>query len=300
MPVRVASAPVSWGIMESIEPPAAYPYSRVLDEIAEAGYAGTELGPYGFLPAEPAALKSELERRHLTLCSAFVAMHLGDRAAHEAGFKHVERTAKLLHDADCHLLILSDEITPARSAVAGRPSEANRLSWTPSEWKAAEDAVGEVISRCARWGLKVALHHHVGTHLETPEEIDHLFSLESVRELGLCLDTGHLVYGGGDPVRILERYGDRVRCVHLKDCDGQRLAEARQQRMDFHSAVIYGVFAPLGRGLVDFGSILAGLRQRRFDGWAVVEMDVLPGGREADSPLANATAGREFLRRLGV
>ena len=91
-----------------------------------------------------------------------------------------------------------------------------------------------------------------------------------------------------------------MRCVHLKDCDGQRLAEARQQRMDFHCAVIYGVFAPLGRGLVDFCSILAGLRQRRFDGWAVVEMDVLPGGREADSPLANATAGREFLRRLGV
>src|SRR5690242_7821959 len=96
MSIRVASAPVSWGIMESIEPPADYPYSRVLDEIARAGYSGTELGPYGFLPVDPAALRAELEHRNLALCSAFVAMHLGDRAAHQAGFEHVERTGRLL------------------------------------------------------------------------------------------------------------------------------------------------------------------------------------------------------------
>ncbi|MGA2631841.1 MAG: TIM barrel protein [Terriglobia bacterium] len=300
MVIRAASAPVSWGIMESIDLPSEYPYSRVLDEIAQAGYGGTELGPYGFLPADPLVLRRELVRRGLTLCSAFVAMHLGDKGSQPAGFAHVERTANLLQQADCHLLILSDEITPARSAVAGRPGEANRLSWSEAEWKVAEDAIRHIEGLCSPRGLRVAFHHHVGTHVETPEEIDRLLSLESISDLGLCLDTGHCAYGGGDPVGVLDRYARRVRCVHLKDCHAQRLDEARRQRLDFHSAVTHGVFAPLGQGMIDFARIVALLRQFEFDGWAVVEMDVLPGGRDADSPLANARAGREFLRKLGV
>ncbi len=300
MAIRAANAPVSWGIMESIELPPEYPYSRVLDEIAQAGYSGTELGPYGFLPTDPQRLRHELERRGLTLCSAFVAIHLGDKSAHAEGCAHVERTAKLLRQAGCHLLILSDEITPERSDVAGRQPEANRLSWNEEEWQAAENAIRQITSLCSRQGLKVAFHHHVGTHVETPEEIDRLLSLKSAEDLGLCLDTGHCAYGGGDPVTVLERYAEGVRCVHLKDCHAERLEEARRQHMDFHSAVTHGVFAPVGGGMVDFARIVALLRQYRFDGWAVVEMDVLPGGRDADSPLANAITGREFLRRLGV
>src|SRR5205807_8858087 len=120
--MSIASAPVSWGIMESVEPPSEYPYSRVLDEIAQAGYAGTELGPYGFLPTEPEALCKQLEQRKLTLCSAFVEVRLADRGAAGAGLKDVERTGKLLTEVGCHLLILSDEKTADRCALAGRCS----------------------------------------------------------------------------------------------------------------------------------------------------------------------------------
>ncbi len=231
---------------------------------------------------------------------AFVAMHLGDREAHEAGFKHVERTAKLLEALGARLLILSDEITPQRSAVAGRMEEADHLAWDENEWKAAERAVQQVITRCGPLGLRVAFHHHVGTHVETPQEINRLFSLFAAEELGLCLDTGHGAYGGGDPVSILEKYADRTCCVHLKDIDAARLEEARRQRMDFHAAVAQGVFAPLGRGTVNFSRLLAFLRERRFEGWVVVEQDVLAGGRDAATPLANATAARAYLRGLGV
>src|SRR5713226_2657706 len=127
MAIRAASAPINWGIMEHVELPADYPYGRVLDEIAEAGYSGTELGPYGFLPSEPAVLRRELGKRALTLCSAFVAMDLGNAAAHEAGLAHVARSAKLISEAGARLLVLSDEITPARSASAGRRLDATQL-----------------------------------------------------------------------------------------------------------------------------------------------------------------------------
>ena len=300
MAIKVASAPINWGIMEHVELPADYPHSRVLDEIKAAGYSGTELGPYGFLPADPTVLRRELEKRSLTLCSAFVDIELGNQAAHEAGLDFVTRSAKLISEAGARLLVLSDTITPDRNATSGRRQDANKLSWREDEWQAATAAVHEVIRRCKAVGLRVAFHHHAGSHVETPEEVDRLFSLFSADELGLCLDTGHYWYGGGDTIAFLEKQVSRVWCVHFKDVNDKKANEARQQRMNFHQAVRHGAFAPLGKGCIDFPRVLALLQKGHFDGWVVVEADVLPGGAGADAPLANAIAGREYLRRLGI
>ena len=300
MGIRVASAPVSWGIMENVEFPPDYPCGRVLDEIARAGCSGTELGPYGFLPTEPAVLRREIEKRGLELCSAFVDIELGNPAALEAGLAHVARSARLISQAGARLLVLSDSITEARNASAGRRNEANRLSWSEAQWRAAETAIREVIARCRAAGLRVAFHHHVGSHVETPEEVDRLFSLFRDDELGLCLDTGHYVYGGGDAAAFLEKQVSRVWCVHLKDINDSKLDEARRGQMNFHTAIRHGVFAPLGKGSIDFARIVRLLQKGNFDGWVVVEADVLSGGAGADAPLANAIAGREYLRRLGI
>ena len=300
MTISVASAPVSWGIMESVPFPREYPYSRVLDEISQAGYAGTELGPYGFLPSDPTTLCKQLEQRKIALCSAFVEVPLANRGAAEAGLKDMERTAKLLRAVGCHLLILSDEKTPERCELAGRCSGTQQYSYNQQQWRVAEGTVREVLSLCATFGMKVAFHHHVGTHIETPEEIDHLFSLFSTEELGLCLDTGHCVYGGGDPQAVLERHIGRLRCLHFKDIDGARLEEVRQQQLDFHTAVRRRVFAPLGRGVVNFSQLLNLVGKHEFKGWVVVEQDVLEGGSNGESPLANATSGRSFLGKLGL
>jgi inosose dehydratase len=300
MTIGVASAPVSWGIMESVPFPPAYPYGRVLDEIAQAGYAGTELGPYGFLPTEPAELRRELERRQLTLCSAFVALSLAATDVLGPGLKHVERTAKLLNEVNCRLLILSDEISDERSALAGRCCGSEQYAYGVQEWQRAKEAIAEVLEICEKYALSLAFHHHVGTHVETPEEIERLLSLFSPEELGLCLDTGHCVYGGGDPVVILGRHMNRLRCLHLKDIDGSRLKAARAQQLDFHTAVRHGVFAPLGRGVVDFRRLFQLLGNDRFQGWLVVEQDTLGNGQDGGAPLANAVAGRNFLRRMGL
>jgi inosose dehydratase len=300
MSMRVASAPVSWGVMENIPLPENYSSDRVLDEIAEAGYAGTELGPYGFLPTSANELRAVLAKRKLTLCSAFIEMDLGNAAKLEESIATVLTSAKLISQAGAKLLVLSDEITPARNAAAGRPEVTNTLSWSETEWQNAKVAVGRVIEECRTLGLRVSFHHHVGTHVETPEEVDRLFSLFAPSELGLCLDTGHFVYGGGDVVSYLEKHVSRVWCVHLKDIYANKLSQARQAKLNFHDAVRQGVFAPLGKGSIDFSRVLSLLKQGNFEGWLVVEADVLPGGIGADAPLANAVAARELLRQHGL
>lgn len=300
MAIRVANAPISWGIMEHVEQPVGYPYTRVLDEIKAAGYSGTELGPYGFLPADPVALRGELEKRSLTLCSAFVDIELGNAAAHSEGLAFVARSARLISAAGARLLILSDKITPDRNATAGRRDEANQLSWSDAQWQAAATAIRQVIAKCKTLGLRVAFHHHAGSHVETPEEIERLFSLFPADELGLCLDTGHYVYCGGDTVEFLKEQVSRVWCVHLKDVYETKAAKARSGRMNFHAAVRHGIFAPLGKGDIDFRKVISLLQEGSFDGWVVVEADVLPGGVGADASLSNATAGREYLRLLGI
>ena len=300
MAIRAASAPINWGIMEHVELPADYPFGRVLDEIAKAGYSGTELGPYGFLPTQPGVLRSELEKRSLTLCSAFIDVELGNPSAHKDGLAEVSRSAKLISEADAKLLVLSDKITPARNATAGRRDDANQISWSEAEWKAAAKAIREIIALCKAVGLRVAFHHHAGGHVETPEEVNRLFSLFPANELGLCLDTGHYIYGGGDAVAFLEKQVSRVWCVHLKDVYDRKASEARRAKMNFHAAVRHGIFAPLGKGSVDFPRVISLLQNGHYDGWVVVEADVLQGGVGADAPLANAIAGREYLRRLGV
>jgi inosose dehydratase len=300
MVLRVASAPISWGIMEHVAYPAEYPYRRVLDEIAAAGYAGTELGPYGFLPTDPATLCQELSDHSLTLCSAFVDIELGNASAHKEGLDYVARSARLISAAGARLLILADKITPDRNATAGRREDANQLSWTEAEWGAASSAIREVIVQCKTLGLRVAFHHHAGSHVETPEEVDRLFSVFPADQLGLCLDTGHYAYCGGDTVAFLEQQVARVWCVHLKDVYDAKASEARLAKMNFHAAVRHGIFAPLGKGSIDFPRVVSLLQKGHFGGWLVVEADVLPGGAGADAPLPNAIAGREYLKRLGI
>lgn len=295
----MASAPVSWGVFENKKPPDEYPFPRVMDEIAAAGYSGTELGPYGFYPTDAAELRKELDRRRLTLCSAFVAVHWGDPQRRREGLGHLERSASLVGSLGCRLLILSDEITRERSAVAGRAGFHPQSAWTNQQWRDAAKALREAIEVGRGYGLRVAFHPHVGTHVETPDEVERLLH-ELGDEMGLCLDTGHCFYGGGDPLDTLRRYWSRVLCLHLKDVSPSRLELARRNRWDFYEAVRQGVFARLGQGGVDFPALVRILVDTRFSGWVVVEQDVLEGGQGAESPLANAQAGCAYLKKLGV
>jgi len=298
--IRVANAPCSWGVLE-IEAPAIHaPAAQVLDEMAAAGYAGTELGDWGFLPTEPAALAADVQRRALSLVGAFVPIALAREDALDEGVTRAVRTARLLAAAaDTHaFVVLSDDnaAVPNRAARAGRIREEDGLS--PAEWDAFADRAGRVASAVREaTGIRTVFHHHCAGYVETPREIDALMSRTSPGLLGLCLDTGHLMYGGGNPVDAIAKYRDRIWHVHFKDCDSELARQARAEGWDYHTAVGRGIFCELGNGMVPFVNVLDALRVEYYAGWIVVEQDVLPG---MGSPADSARRNREFLRSLGM
>jgi inosose dehydratase len=298
--IRVANAPCSWGVLEFDTAAPRIPASEVLHELSEAGYVGTELGDWGFMPAEPAALAAEVRRWSLTLVGGFVPVRLADASATDAGSEQAVRTATLLAGAagpDAFIVLSDDNASvPNRTARAGRVRPEDGLR--ADEWVGFADRA-QRIARAVHdaAGLRTVFHHHCAGYVETPEEIDALMSRTDPALIGLCLDTGHATFGGGDPLALIRQYGDRIRHVHFKDCDATLARTARAEGWDYHTSVRLGIFCELGRGSVPFGAILDELRRRNYAGWIVVEQDVLPG---LGTPAVSAARNRAFLRTLGL
>jgi inosose dehydratase len=269
-------------------------YSSVLGEMQQAGYSGTELGPYGYFPTEPQRLVAELAERDLQLVSAFVPLPLADADRHDAGFAEALRTAELLAESGARLIVLADEMSKHRMAVAGRADE-TRDGLSDAQWEAAAQMLTRVTQVCRELGLDAVFHHHAGTYIETPREIERLCASVNADLLGLCLDTGHYFYGGGDPVEAVRQYGARIRHLHLKDVRPAVLETVRREGVDFLEAVRRDVFCELGEGALDFPQIISDLTAAGFTGWAIVEQDTdatKPGVR----PLESAIRSRRYLR----
>ena len=275
--IAVANAPCSWGVLEFESKSASPGYEQVLDEIAACGYAGTELGDWGFMPTEPAELRERLDRRCLAMVGAFVTTRL-------AGGRPV--------------IVLADEPTadPARTDAAGRIQPA--LSLTGRQWDDAARGV-ERIAAAVRdeAGLRTVFHHHCAGYVETPDEIDAIMQRTDPSLVGLCLDSGHATYGGGSPMALLSRHRARTWHVHFKDCEPHIAERGRRERLDYQTALRHGLFCELGRGSVDFPGLLRDLQDADYDGWIVVEQDVLPA---MGSPVASATRNRQYLRGIGL
>lgn len=293
MQLKLASAPVSWGIFEfeGIQP--RFPWSQVLDEIAETGYTGTELGPYGYLPPEPDRLRDELERRGLQLLSAFVPVALAQREAHAKGLATALQVGKLLAALGARHLVLADD----NGAIPELVQQAGRRTGSfldPAGWDVFSDGVNLISGRLREeLGLTVVFHHHCAGLVETPEETRAL--LERT-EVGLCLDTGHWHYAGGDAVECLREFRGRIPYLHFKDCHPVIADQCRQQGRGYFEAVEAGVFCPLGEGAVDWTALYEELRRQHYDGWAVVEQDILV--QDPEAPRRFARRNREFLAGL--
>lgn len=300
--MRVGNAPVSWGVYEADLPN--LPFAEVLDGIAAAGYAGTELGPYGYLPTTPRELEHELRTRGLALGSSFVPLPLEDASRRASSVRAALDVARLLASQHVRELIVADDEDPRRSAQAGRVPGDGSAGFDDRQWRETT-ATLNAIARALRdeLAMTVVVHHHAGTFVETPQEIERLLAETDPELVGLLLDTGHAVYGGADPVEVLRRHGDRVRYVHLKDVRADELARVRTTDIEMAEAWKRGVFCPLGEGVVDFPRVVEALRERDYDGWLIVEQDVVPNaeGRLLPEPFASARHSRAYLRdKVGV
>lgn len=294
MNIKVGNAPVSWGVMEVANWGEQIPYGKVLDEIAETGYAGTELGPYGYFPTNPTELTPELSRRALQLVASFVPIPLAYPERHEAGFQEAMKVAQLLAQSGARIIVLADEMSQARIAVSGRVNESSD-GMSEQQWDGAAQILERISDACRKLGLSAVFHHHAGTFVETPNEIERLCESTEPGLLGLCLDTGHYFFGGGDPVDAVRLYGDRIRHIHLKDVQLQILESARRDGVGFLEAVRRGVFCELGEGDVDLNAVLQDMIAGGYSEWAIVEQDVDTRNGEVN-PSESARRSREYLR----
>jgi len=306
--ILVGNAPCSWGTLEFEGFQSAWPsFAQVLDEMAETGYSGTELGDWGFMPTEPDVLRHELQKRALTMTGAFVPVRFADPTAHAEGEMRAVRTARLLaavaNPDYPPFLVLSDDnaADPGRTQNVGRVGPALMLD--EARWHVFAEGVNRVARAVAeQTGLRVVFHHHCAGFVETPAEIERLLALTDPGLVGLVFDTGHYAFGSGDPepgavMNGLRAFWPRTWYVHLKDCAPEVAARAARDGWDYHTAVHHGLFCELGRGCVPFDQVVAWLKAHDYAGYVTVEQDVLPG---MGAPKESARRNREFLRRLGV
>ena len=288
-PIHLASAPVSWGVMEETDASAWPPADQALDEIAQAGYDGTELGPYGYYPTEATALRVAIGQRGLALTSAFVPLRWFEPERLPADAAALMEVARLLAALDCPFVVVADGMA---SPDAAEPGDA--------AWRVAAAAMERVARDLATLGLRTVFHLEAGSHLATPDDQARLCALTDPDLVGICLDTGHYAYSFGDPQAAVREYGRRIHYVHLKDVDPAVRERVAREGLDFYTAVRAGIFTPLGQGCAGIAGVVVDLQSSGYTGWVVAEQDVLmplSGGR---TPLENARASREFLRSLGI
>ena len=209
--IKIANAPCSWGALEFELEGETPDYVQVLNEIVETGYAGTELGDWGFMPTDPEKLSQEIHGRNLQLLGASVPVFLKDPASHPAGIEVAVRTARLLAAVEGNqpFIVLADENgrVPERTKNAGRVTL--EMGLNDGEWQAFAEGATKVAEGVKReTGLRTVFHHHCAGYVETPQEIARLMSMTDPRLLGLVFDCGHYRFGGGDPMEGLRRYGD--------------------------------------------------------------------------------------------
>jgi inosose dehydratase len=290
--IHLASAPVSWGIMEETDSTHWPTWQKVLDDIHELGFEGTELGPYGFYPTDPKQLKDELSSRNLILTSAFVPVGLFEPRRQEADIKLAKQVADLLRALDCPYIVLADAVRPPNDTF-----EPDREAWT----KAAR-LMESLAKDFKKIGLDTVFHLEAGSHLETPAHMDLLAELTDPALIGICLDTGHHAYSGGDSRQALKKHGKRIRYIHLKDLNAEVARHVHDEGLDFYTAVRQGIFPPLGTGNVDIKGVIEDLKASGYQGWIVAEQDTLdPRDAKGRTPLQAVGISRRFLREtLGV
>ncbi len=293
MSFRLGCAPIAWNNEDLHDLRPAVPYTTVLDEVASAGYEGTELGS-GF-PREARTLRAALDARGLSLPSGWCGLQLVGAETRQRDLEHARRTCGFLAEVGARFVNLAHQGTPARKAVAGRTGHPAAPRLASHEREALAERVAETAEIARAEGLQALFHQHVGTWVETSAELDALLRVTDPALLKLCWDVGHAIYAGIDPVAWVHAHPDRIAYLHLKDVDATVLDGLCREGASFEEGIRRRVFTELGHGVLDLPGLLAALRTTGYGGWLMVEQD-----STWLEPIESAGVSRAHLRRLGV
>ena len=281
---KIAGAPISWGVSEvpgwgyQLQP------DRVLAEMREVGLTATEFGPDGFLPAQPDAMARVLADHGLQAVGGFTPLLL-HVAAHDP-VPEVERLLQGYDASGAEVLVLS--------AATGAEGYDSRPVLDDDQWTVLLANLDRLAALARERGVRAVLHPHVGTVVETGEEVRRVLDGSSI---SLCLDTGHLLIGGTDPATLAAQAPERIAHVHFKDVDARLARRVKDGRLTYTQGVRDGMYRPLGSGDVDVPAIVGSLRARGYDGWYVLEQDtILTGEPHGEGPVADVWASAEHLR----
>jgi inosose dehydratase len=283
---RIAGAPISWGVCEV--PGWGYQLGpdRVLTEMREVGLTATELGPDGFLPGDPDAMTRVLDHHGLRAVGGFTPLLL-HVAAHDP-VPEVEHLLRGYHATGAGVLVLS--------AVTGTEGYDTRPVLDDDGWRVLLANLNRLAALAAGRGVRAVLHPHVGTMIETGEEVRQVLDGSSI---SLCLDTGHLLIGGSDPAELAGEAPERIAHVHFKDVDAGIAGRVRDGQLSYTQGVGQGMYRPLGSGDVDVPAIVGSLRARGYDGWYVLEQDtILTQEPRGAGPVADVWTSAEYLRSV--
>lgn len=286
--VRLAVAPIAWSNSDMPELGGATPLTTCLAESRRAGFAGVETGVK--FPDTAAALRPLLAAENLALASGWFSGLLSQNSVRDE-FARLRPMAEMFAALDAKTLFFAE----TAGTVQNQP--ARPLSTRPKMTPADFPAYGAKLSELARLvvgetGVGVCYHHHMGTMIETEAETDALMKHTS-DDLGLLVDSGHMVFAGGDPVALLRRWGGRVAHIHCKDLRAAELARCRAEDWPFMRGVLEGVFTVPGDGFIDFDAFIGAAAAINYNGWLVVEAEQDPAKA---NPLEYSRKGGEHLR----
>ena len=300
--VLVANAPVSYGAFEitvGIDPHVPEPLT-LLDWVSGAGYVGIDLGPVGYLGSAE-NLAARLSERQLGLAGGYLELPFSEPERMDGALAELDALLDIFDSAQGDTAppkpTLADAGSPARARYPGRAAHDRSVSLDDAAWKRFADGLARAVERCRARDYEPTFHHHTATYIEAQWEIEKLLEISDV---GLCLDTGHLLLGRGDPVAAIRDWAGRINQVHLKDARSAKLEEIVAEAAPVQEIWRRKAFCALGDGDIDIEQVLGALAEIDYAGWLVVEQDVLPDPENPDEPAVDQRRNREYLRQHGL
>ena len=305
-PITITCAPCCWGV-DDVSNPHLPPWERMLDEAAQAGFGGLELGPYGYMPLDVDRVGAALDARGLSIVAGTIFNDLVRPANRKNLVRQTDEICAFItalprpqsHPGqryEAPYLTVMDWGHDERDYAAGHSDCAPRLD--REAWAGMVDNVRAIaVVAHDRYGVRAVIHPHAGGYIEFEDELDRIAADVPAELAGLCLDTGHLDYSGMDPVETIRRYADRIDYIHFKDIDAAKYADAMDRRIRFFEACAEGVMCPIGRGRINYPELRALLSEIGYGGYITIEQERDP--RNTGSILADLAASRTFLRQTG-